>query len=144
MKDVKQLDETRNGVPNNLMASDELKLKREVQLKLANEVERLLHHDGQEELRWRGSRADLMEALYLVYDTGELKDDYGQLVNYSQLVRRVCQLLHLRVPSNPHKVATLACCRKGVRQMTYMDRCFFMMKAHSDQLLWNEIENYEL
>ncbi len=97
-------------------------LRHEVESRLANEVECLLSHTNEEQLRWNGTRSDLMEALYVVFCTGLLEDDEGCQLHFSHIVSRACSLLHVVPPRNPYETAARARRRKGLNRSTFMRR----------------------
>ena len=111
-----------NNFMKNTMATDEQKMRREAQDKLANEVKGLLSHEEQEGLRWKGTSVDLMEALHVAYETGLLQDEDGICLSFNNIVRHACRLLHVVVPRNPYETAARGSRRKGLQMNSYMTR----------------------
>lgn len=105
-----------------LMATDSMKTRREAQQLLAQEVTALLRHDDVDSLHWQGTRIDLMEALHLAYETGELQDEDGISLPFTVIVSRACRLLHIAQPSNPYECASRGSRRKGRKMVSYLDR----------------------
>ena len=60
---------------------------------LAEEMTALLDHHEEENLTWKGSKVDLMEAIYCTYESETMTDDYGMPVAFAELVRRCCCIL---------------------------------------------------
>jgi len=113
---------------------------REAKLHLASEVEQLLrNHCMEEQLQWKGSTVDLMEALHIAFLTNTLTDDDGQYLSFTAIVQRVCQLLHVRMPRNPYKYAAQGSQRQGFRNRPYMDRYMFLLGINPNPL-WQQIE----
>ena len=117
--------------------------RRETERLLAHEVEQLLNnHTEEENLHWRGSRVDLMEALHTAFTTGVLTDDEGQYLSFTAIVNRACKLLHLPVPRNPYECAARGSRRKGFQRRPFIDRYQLKLNRRpgNSRLLWEEIE----
>ena len=123
-------------MPRRMLADNETLLRREAQHLLAAEVGRLLASPDASPRCWTGSQADLMEALYLAFETGDLTDDMGLPITFTSLVRKVFARLGRSVPGNPYKVARIASARKGIRQQCYLNRYLLLYKrGHHDIFL---------
>lgn len=121
-------------------ASERQMRQRQAMTQMAQEVGQLLtEHYEQEGLTWTGSKADLMEALYYVFETGSLHDDYGILLTFADIVRRGCTLLHIEPPRNPYVMALRARQRKGMKNLSYMQRYQIMMEKYPENTLWTSI-----
>lgn len=98
---------------------DELDTRR----RLTHEFTELLHTAANERtLTWSGTAADLMEAAHIAYEYGVERSPSGQLYQFTQLARRACTALHVRLPPHPKRTAWQARRRKGVRQQTLLER----------------------
>lgn len=77
-------------------------------------------------LLWKGSRLDLMETLYYLYESGICCDRFGQPATYLFLVRRACRLFGISQPANPYEVARRGQERKGLRKQNMLIRYCFL------------------
>jgi hypothetical protein len=120
---------------NQAFASEQLICRREAQEEMAREMRLLIEeHNEEEGLKWTGSRLDLMEALYYLFETGTLYDEYGMPSTFIELVRRACRLLHTPQPANPYEVVRRGLNRKGIRQRNLLDRyCYMKEKQHENR-----------
>lgn len=111
----------------------------EAKQQLATEVSLLMTHSDTEALSWTASKSDLMEILYCAYETETLRSDNGSPMPFLDIVRRCCRLLHVSVPSNPYHLARRARLRKGMRNMSYLDRYLFLVENNREVGLWKNI-----
>lgn len=112
---------------------------REARLHLASEVAQILrNHSQDEQLHWKGSTVDLMEALHIAFLTNTLTNDEGQYMSFTAIVQQACSLLHVRMPRNPYKYASQGSQRQGFRNRPYMDRYLFLLGMHANPL-WQQI-----
>lgn len=101
--------------------------RRRGQEELAQEMKELLEqHSEADCLHWKGSRIDLMEALYYLFETNTLYNDSGNPVTFAELVRRACRLFHVPEPANPYEQARRGQQRKGIRQQNLLDRYCYL------------------
>ncbi|MCR4852635.1 MAG: hypothetical protein K5893_03490 [Prevotella sp.] len=100
----------------------ELERRHRMRKRLCNEVETMLSHGESDGLMWTGTQTDLMEALHLAYIYGRMTNDDGELVNFSELVKMACNVLHVKEPRNPWAKVGRAGVRKGVRRSSLMKR----------------------
>ena len=108
--------------------------------RLAEETKLLLRQSERENLHWKGTRLDLMEALYEVYLNGSIRDDMGQPLPFMSLVRQACTILHVAVPRNPYDCARRGMQRKGLIRPNYLDRYQYLFAVRGNQEpLWEEI-----
>jgi hypothetical protein len=113
------------------MLTDEQRVRREAQTRLAEEVRSMLHQNERERLHWTGTTTDLMEALHVAFDTGLLTNDEGDPMSFMQIVRQACRILHHRMPGNPYDAAMRGTRRKGVLRHNYADRyCYLLGTGH--------------
>lgn len=124
----------------NTMATEGQRKRREAQQQLAGEVERLMSHDEQEGLQWKGTHTDLMEALHVAYETGALQDEWGICLSFSSIVRRVCRLLHVNEPRNPYECASRGQRRKGMQMTPYLERYQRLRAQGVRNPLWKSIK----
>ncbi|MCR5269807.1 MAG: hypothetical protein K6D91_02175 [Prevotella sp.] len=118
---------------------NEIYTGREAKLHLASEVEQILrNHSRDEQLKWKGSTVDLMEALHIAFLTNTLTNDEGQYMSFTAIVQSVCEVLHVRMPRNPYKYAAQGSQRQGFRNRPYMDRYLFLLGSHPNPL-WQQI-----
>jgi hypothetical protein len=108
---------------------------------LTGEVKELLGHDQTENLVWKGSKVDLMEALYYVYEEETLCDDNGVPMPFARLVRGCCELLHVGLPCNPYQLACRGRQRKGRKHLSYMNRYLMLMDNGMQKPFWKNIVN---
>lgn len=95
---------------------------RKARLSLTEEVRQIMKRGQTEKLYWKAPVIDLMEALYYVYEEGELTDEYGQPLSFLALVRSCSKLLHVKLPANPYCMAQRGKQRKGVKHQNFMTR----------------------
>ncbi|WP_052342211.1 hypothetical protein [Xylanibacter brevis] len=113
---------------------------REARLHLASEVAQILrNHSQDEQLHWKGSTVDLMEALHIAFLTNTLTNDEGQYMSFTAIVQSACEVLHVRMPRNPYKYAAQGRQRQGFRNRPYMDRYLFLLD-NNPHPLWQQIE----
>lgn len=103
-------------------ANERMQQLRESKEQLTLEVSTLMTHSGDEQLRWKGSVVDLMEALYCVFEQQTLTDEAGLPLPFLHIVRQCCQVLHVSMPRNPYQVATRGRNRKGIKSISFMRR----------------------
>ncbi len=119
---------------------DKRQLLREAETRMTEEVASLLKQNEKEQLHWRGTMTDLMEALHTAFLTQQLRDGMGQPYSFRALVSNACRLLHLRVPSNPYEYATRGKSRKGQVNISYMERYQYLLQVRGNMSpLWEEI-----
>jgi len=115
-------------------------LRQEAVRRLTEEVRLLLRQPESDQLHWRASRLDLMEALYEVFLSQQLLDDEGMPMPFMRLVRKACAVLHLSVPRNPYDCAARGRSRKGFLRQTFMERYQYMLQVRGNkEPLWEEI-----
>ncbi len=112
---------------------------REARQTLTDEVTELMAHDVEEQLEWKGSKVDLMEALYYVFEDGMVTDDNGVPMAFRSIVARCCEVLHITVPCNPYEMAHRGRERKGVKHRNFMDRYLLTAQEDSGKGLWKHI-----
>ena len=113
--------------------------RRQAEHQLAHEVGRVLGHTAADDLHWRGSLVDLMEALHTVYTTYLLTDDEGISLSFIHIVSQACAVLHVAAPSNPYELAARGSRRKGLHSLPYMERYLRRLSAGKEPL-WEQIE----
>ena len=117
---------------------------RQLEKQLASEVGELLKCNESDNLRWKGTQSDLIEALYVAFTTFSLHDDEGQGLSFIHIVRSVCNIVHMPIPRNPYELASRSRRRKGVRRLTYMERYAYKMMMQPDERpLWRQIDNIQ-
>lgn len=121
-----------------MRATEQQKRHREAQHRLSEEVRRVMNSSEHEGLHWTGTRVDLMEALHVAYLTGDLTDEWGIMMTFNSIVRRVCRVLHVQMPSNPYEMAARGSHRKGMQMNTYMER-YTRLLEQTDEALWTSI-----
>ena len=108
--------------------------------RLTEEVSSLLRQKESDNLHWKASRIDLMEALYTVFMMQELHDAEGHPYTFMKLVRDVCRILHTKVPRNPYDCAARGRNRKGFIHDTYLERYQYLLHTRRmKEPLWEEI-----
>ena len=133
------MNTTMQNTMNSVLASEQARQRREAEMLLAQEVERIMYeHQEQEGLHWKGTSIDLMEALHVAYDTGMIQDEWGVCLRFSTIVNRVCHVLHVTPPRNPYECASRGRRRKGMQQRTYLERYQLLMK-HVNNPMWGKI-----
>ena len=127
---------------NCALASEQTRQRREAEMLLAQEVERIMNEHGEQEgLHWAGTRVDLMEALHVAYNTGMIQDEWGVSLKFNTIVSRVCRVLHVALPRNPYEIASRGQRRKGMLQRTFLERYVLMVRrAKSHEAMWEKIE----
>jgi RNA polymerase-interacting CarD/CdnL/TRCF family regulator len=120
-----------NEIKNSHLMTDEQRLMRDARIRLAQEVAALLSTEDPQGsmIATTMSNIDLMEALYVAYDTGIVTDSYGDPMPFAQIVRSVCQILDRPIPSNPYDCARRGQRRKGVLRSNFITRYAKRMNA---------------
>ena len=83
--------------------------------KLVNNFCDLINRSEEEGLYWTGLKCDLIELAHIVWETGQLTDHQGRLMDFQSIVWHICRVLHVRVPCNPSSVVSSVRARKNVR-----------------------------
>ena len=83
--------------------------------KLVNNFCDLINRSEEEGLYWTGLKCDLIELAHIVWETGQLTDLQGRLMDFQSIVWHICRVLHVRVPCNPSSVVSSVRARKNVR-----------------------------
>jgi hypothetical protein len=122
-------------------ATEHMERMRKARQMMAEEVAQLMKHTPEEQLRWTRSKMDLMEALYYVFESGLLHDDMGIATTFAEIVRQCCSVLHVKVPGNPYLMAYRGRLRKGIKNISYMNRYLHLMESQQQNALWNSISN---
>ena len=107
-------------------AVDKMLKAREAQRVVVDEMTRqvkyILTKTADDGLQWHGTKCDLLEMLKVVYDKGTIINNDGTMAGYMYMARRVFNILHETMVSNPYAKAKRATQRKGIRRMTMTDR----------------------
>jgi hypothetical protein len=94
----------------------------EAQLQLTSEIAQLLSMQDNERLHWSGSITDIIEALYLAYETRMLCGGNGLPLTFTTMVRCATRLLQLPQLKNPFDTAARGRRRKGILSDNYLTR----------------------
>ena len=74
--------------------------------KLVNNFCDLINRSEEGGLYWTGLKCDLIELAHIVWETGQLTDHQGRLMDFQSIVWHICRVLHVRVPCNPSSVVS--------------------------------------
>jgi hypothetical protein len=108
----------------------------EAKMQMEREFVEIMRDNDTHTLRWTGTQSDLMEIVHTAYLDNVFFNDNGNPETFISLVRRVCDTLHVSVPANPRAVAYQARCRKGFRQLPFLERYASMLyRSHVSQPL---------
>ena len=94
---------------------------------MAEQAVELMRRSTRENLYWIENKTDLMEMAHVAFMTEMIKDGQGRPYKFADIAKRLCDVLHVPVPSNPYSVAYNARTRKGIRQQTFFSRYCWMM-----------------
>lgn len=79
-------------------------------------------------LRWVNSTTDLVEVCHMACLTERLREESGQPVTFSSLLRLCCMQFGVTMPANPRSVLAQAAKRKGIRQLSFIYRYTWQKK----------------
>lgn len=74
------------------------------------------------EIHWTGTKTDLIEVAHIAYDSSSLRDERGRPASFKWITNKVCDTLNVSAPSNPGAYMQSAAKRKGVRQISFIER----------------------
>lgn len=89
----------------------------------------LLGYTPEDNLRWEGSKIDLVELVYAAYMDKIVIDGDGCPATFSWLISHVFGILHVGVPANPRSYVARIRSRKGVRQRPFLERYALITKG---------------
>lgn len=95
---------------------EENELKMSAEIQIINDMIELKKRSPEEGLRWKSTKQDLFQMIYILYESGQVTDGYGVPATFCELVKCFCEILHLRVPSNPRQYVKQSLCCKGLRK----------------------------
>ena len=96
--------------------------EREMRERIACDMLSLPTHKEEDGLMWNSSKTDLMEMTHILYCTDLVRDDEGLPMTFRELVRRVCQIVHVTPPCNPYHLVGRAQIRKGRKVLPLFER----------------------
>lgn len=106
-----------------LARREEMALRREAEIHLAQELQALLSEEPNQQQFWLGAQCDLYEAVIVAWDTRLVRDPVtGTLMQQKRMMEEVCRRLMVNVPANPRTAARRARQRKGVKAESFMGR----------------------
>lgn len=108
---------------------------------MENTFVRLITAPADKQSRWVGTQSDLMELVYMAYESGAVRDKCGCPLSMAKLAGRACRRLHVKPPYNCYHAAARARQRKGVRRHTLVERfCWLKYVAGVDDPLSGELQ----
>lgn len=118
-----------------------LELRRRVTEVITEKVMYLLSLRYEDGVRWKGSKADLLELIHEVYVHGDIKMPDRCHANLTYLVRTCFANLGLMVMKNVHSHVRRAAKRKGIRSGRLVEHIREMVACNMDldKQLWNEL-----
>jgi len=96
--------------------------EKQVRESIVSDMSQLLSHSEDEGLSWCSTKTDLMEMVHILYCADVMKDVQGLPLTFLELVRRVCRIVHVSVPSNPNHLVSRAQMRKGRKMLPLVQR----------------------
>ncbi|MCR5077477.1 MAG: hypothetical protein K6A82_05495 [Prevotella sp.] len=87
----------------------------------------LINRSEEEGLYWTGLQCDLIELAHIVWESGQLRDADGKLLDFKTIVGCICRVLHVREPCNPSAVVSAVRARKNVRAGSLRERYLQLM-----------------
>ena len=113
--------------------------RQQVEQCLTAEMQQLINGADNGTDCWRGSKADLYEAIYVAWDTHLIRDEAtGCPMLLKQMMAVVCGRMKVGVPANPYSATRKACQRKGVRAASYMERYRYMLEQGNSHPLTSQ------
>ena len=104
---------------------------------LIDEFTSLLTADMHEPMKWKYTMTDLMEVTHMAFLSNQMVEDDGTNCTFLSLVRRVCTLFNMKMPSNPSSYVNRAQNRKNVRARSFFDLyCWQLYEQHIDYPLF--------
>lgn len=73
----------------------------QAELMIIRDMKELIKMSPKDGLVWKSTKQDLFLMIHILYESGEMMDEYGIAITFTELVRRFCNILHLPVPRNP-------------------------------------------
>lgn len=95
---------------------NEKEVMMESELRVIDDMTKLLSRHPEEHLRWNSTKQDLMEMIHILYESETVRDEYNVPVPFIKLVRRICVILGERIPRNPHAYISQNCHCQGIRK----------------------------
>lgn len=96
--------------------------ERQTKQRIVIDMQQLLTHTAAEGLQWYATKTDLMEMTHYLFCADIIRDEEGLPVTFTELVRRVCEIVHVSVPSNPNHLVSRAMMRKGRKMLPLLQR----------------------
>lgn len=114
----------------NTMGNDPEKNDRERRAKLrlrvismvCNVFEEIMDADSSSRMKWCGTMTDLAELTSIAYNSRGFTAPDGRLLSFNRMYAHVCSVLHCRQASNPYSMVSRARNRKGVFNLSVIDR----------------------
>lgn len=95
--------------------------------RMVEELIVLLSYHHEKPLEWKYSVTDLMEMAHLAFISDQIIEDDGSNCTFRSLVRRVCLLFGMTVPSNPYSYINRVQNRKNVRARSFFEMYCWQM-----------------
>ena len=92
------------------------------ELRVIEDMKELLQHREDEGLQWHGTKTDLVEMVHILYESEEVRDEYGVPVAFKALLCRICMILQVKMPRNPCSYLGQARECKGIRRAPLLIR----------------------
>ena len=92
------------------------------ELRVIDDMKKLLQRSECDGLRWHGTKTDLVEMVHILYESEELTDEDGVPMTFKRLLELSCMVVHERVPRNPATYLTQARRCKGMKRAPLLIR----------------------
>lgn len=80
------------------------------------DMKELMKRSPEDHLTWKSTKQDLFQMIYILYESGEVRDEYGIMVTFAEMVQRFCGILHVKVPRNPRQFVKQSATCNGLRR----------------------------
>ena len=94
---------------------------------IINDFYDLINRSEKEGLYWKGATCDLIDMAHMVWESGALLRPDGRPMDFISIVRNICRVLHVRVPSNPSSTVMAVRMRKNIRVGPLLERYLYVM-----------------
>lgn len=88
----------------------------------------LMNRNSDEGLHWTSTKIDLIELAHIVWETGELVDEYGRPLSFSDISARICCVLNLTPTPNPWTFYDRVLTRKNIKVRSVLERYLLLYK----------------
>lgn len=99
-----------------VFSREEKELMMQTENRIIADMKELMKRSPEEQLTWKSTKQDLFQMIYILYESGEVRDEYGIVMPYSEMVQHFCSILHVKVPRNPRQFVRQSATCNGLRR----------------------------